>query len=108
MKTTKTQFLLFALLAFFLLAGNVNTEGTERESASSLEIVVEPAVELEEWMIDDYYSLNSDIFLNYYEEALVIEEWMVNDTDLSNETIGYTEETEKELEIESWMLNANI
>jgi len=108
MKTRINQILVFTLFAFFLLAGNVNAEGTERNFASSLETIVEPALEIEAWMVDDNYWKQSTLYNIQFEESLDIEDWMISDQLFSYKAIEVVEETEKEIELESWMIDANI
>lgn len=103
MKTRFNQILLLALVSFFLLAGNVNAEGTERTNASSLEILNEPALELENWMVDENYWAASDIYGVQYEEVLNIENWMVDEEYWSVASANQTEET---MNVEDWMVNA--
>ncbi|MBN2772863.1 MAG: hypothetical protein JXR31_01350 [Prolixibacteraceae bacterium] len=95
MKTRKTQLLFVALFSIILFAGNVSAEGTERRTASSLEIINEPALEIEAWMLNNYN-------FNAYkaEEALNLESWMMNEN-----VSFFNEETDGSLGIESWMLN---
>ena len=108
MKTRKTQFLLFALMAFFFFAGNVNAEGTERVPASSHEMITEPELEIQDWMLEETYLTNSALFYDEMDQELNVEKWMVNHNKKENNTFGVEVETEKELEIESWMLNSVI
>lgn len=111
MKTRKNQFVFFALLAFFLLAGNANAENTERQVASSLEIKteVEPALELEPWMWNNHTrSGELTLFQRESENALELMEWMFNPAPLNSKKVCAVEGTEKELEIENWMFNAII
>ena len=104
MKTRNTQFLLVALMAFFLLAGNVNAEGTERKPASSLEIV-EPALEIEAWMFNDNtYLSEAALYKTETEQALRMEDWMFNDN-LRSESFMIEDEAEATLELQGWMLN---
>lgn len=111
MKTRKTQFVFFALLALFLLAGNVNAEGTERKVASGLEMKTadEPELILKVWMFDNHsFTQEMALFQRESENTLELEEWMFNPAPLNNKKVCVTEDTEKELEIETWMFNAII
>lgn len=104
MKTRFNQILLLALISFFLLAGNVNAEGTERTTASSLETLIEPALELENWMVDEYYWMASDISGIQYENTLNLEDWMVNAEYWSAPSADY--QMEEATNVEDWMVNA--
>jgi hypothetical protein len=104
MKTRFNQILLLALVSFFLLAGNVNAEGTERTTASSLETLIEPALELENWMVDEYYWMASDIYGIQYENTLNVEDWMVNDEYWASPVAD--NQMEEALNVENWMVNA--
>jgi hypothetical protein len=110
MKTRINQILLISLFAFFFLAGNVTAKGTEIDLASSLELTMEPALEMEEWMLNDNFLINTEIdCLNIdLEEANNLEEWMTDESFYTYETIEFTDNTETELEVESWMLSADF
>jgi len=111
MKTRKNQFVFFALLAFFLLAGNVNAENPERQVVSGLEMKteVEPVLDIEPWMLDNHTcSEELALFQRESENSLKLEEWMFNPSPLNNKKKLSYRRFRKKLEIETWMFNAII
>lgn len=114
MKTRNNQILIALFFSFLIFAGSVSAKGTELEKASSLEIVVENSLEIENWMLEaNYWSTSTEFAITpVIEEALQIEPWMLEDEFTSEkESLNINSlpanEEEQELKIESWMINAN-
>jgi hypothetical protein len=111
MKTRKNQLLFFALMAFFLLAGKVNAENSERQVASGLEMKteIEPLLTLETWMLNHQTcSGELTLYQRETENDLELKEWMFHPAPLSDLRFCAAEDTESILEIETWMFNAII
>ena len=112
MKTRMKHLTAGTLLALLLVVGNVRAEGTEVK-ASSLEVLTETKLELENWMVDETV-WNETAFVwseKATEESLDVENWMTNENTWKTSTVTViNEETEKEakLEIESWMTADNV
>ncbi len=113
MKTTMKQLAAGTILGLLLIAVNVHAEGKEATNASSLESIeaTETAIELENWMIDDYFwnGISSFALENTTEESLNLEDWMVSDETWGNtQNIEVKTEIDSELEIESWMTDTTV
>ncbi len=106
MRTRFSQIAAVAFFALFILVGNVNAEGTERNASNHENI--EATLEIENWMINDNFWNSTEIvaFENTNEATLELEGWMTND--LTWELKKSIEiETEQELAVEPWMTNDN-
>ncbi len=112
MKTRMKQLTAGTLLALLMIVGNVQAEGTEVK-ASSLEVLTETKLELENWMMDENV-WNETAFIwseQATEESLNLENWMTDEITWEASTVSVVnEETEKEvkLKIESWMTADNV
>ena len=108
MKTRISKLVAITFFALFILVGNVNAKGTEK-NASSHE--VETTLELENWMLNENYwesGISFDL-VNVTDESLEIETWMTNENTWEPvNKINLETETEQELLVESWMTNENI
>ena len=110
MKTRITQIILATFLIALLIGGNVSAKGTELVIVSGLENVVEPELEVEEWMVNENNWTNTDncafFITEYSEESLEVEDWMLDRDNWLNESFQYsTTETENALMLEDWMTN---
>lgn len=109
MKTRLIQIILGTFLLALLIGGNVNAKGTELIVVSGLEYIIETEMEVEEWMINEYYWTNSDetyYFNNYSEDKPAIEEWMVDRNKWLPKSFEYPlTESEHQLKIECWMIS---
>ena len=113
MKTTMKQLAAGTILGLLLMAVNVHAEGKEATNASSLETTeaTETSIELENWMIDDYFwnGISSYAFEDATEESLNLEDWMTNDETWGNvQNIEVITEKDSELGIESWMTDTTV
>ena len=112
MKTRMKHLTAGTLVALLLVVGNVQAEGTEVK-ASSLEVLTETKLELENWMMDEKL-WNEPAFVwteEVKEENLDMENWMTDENTWKAFTeLTVNEETEKEakLKIESWMTADNV
>ena len=106
MKTRVSQIVAIAFFALFILVGNVNAKGIEK-SASSHENI-EEALELENWMVNDYFWITSNILEleTEMDESLELESWMTNEN-IWESNITIETETEQTLALEAWMTNEN-
>lgn len=109
MKTTMKQLAAGTVLAFLLLAGNVQAKGTEAK-ASGLEIT-ETQLTLENWMVNE--NVWNKKTLNWVDEVademLSVENWMTDESTWNSESkVSVTEETENTMELENWMINNNV
>ncbi len=108
MKTKSNQVVATVIATLLLIGGSSYAEGTEL-IASSLETNEEPALEIENWMIDDvcWDKTNAaSVFLETTDESLVLESWMTDE-----DTWGgryYKNEIEANLILETWMVNENF
>lgn len=106
MKTRFSQIAAAAFFALFILAGNVNAEGTERNASNHENI--EATLEIENWMINDNFwnSTKIVVFENTNEATMELECWMTNDLtwELKN---NIETENEQELTVKPWMINDN-
>lgn len=104
MKTTMKQLATGTFIALLLLVGNVKAEGTE-VIASSHENS-ETALQLENWMTDEFYwntnSINMSVVNQETESGLELESWMTSENTWSF-NYNVVEETEAGMEIENWM-----
>lgn len=111
MKTKINQVVVVALFALIMLAGNVSAKGNEI-NASSLEIIVEPALEMENWMVNENYWDATGYSFNYLEiadESISLESWMTDVKIWVLNSIEYLKtETENDLLFESWMINESV
>lgn len=111
MKTIKThlvQIFLLTLLFVFLLDWNVEAKEHELNFISGLEIIKEPALEIENWMLNESYWYNEDfnfMIKDEIESSLVLESWMFPNQKWLPAIFEYTSAiTEKDLLIEQWMI----
>ena len=110
MKTRINQFVVVALFTLLMLGGNVSAKGTELD-ASSLENVEEPALVIEDWMINANYWNASDAIdmSDATEKSLELENWMTDENTWNvNNPVVTENETEQTLALESWMVDENI
>jgi hypothetical protein len=111
MKTRISQVAAAVIFAFILLAGNVNAKGTEL-IASGYENMEETKLEVENWMVSDFYWNKSDV-VNYIvevsDENMELESWMIALTSWEKQEVNFEEnETDNVLTLENWMVNENI
>jgi hypothetical protein len=111
MKTRINQLVVVALFALLMLGGNVSAKGTELV-VSSRENVEEPALLIENWMVDANYWNTADAnveLTDAAEEGLELENWMIDGKVWNTEnSVVLENETEQELAIEAWMVDENI
>ncbi len=107
MKTRISQILFTALVAFFLIGGNVNAKGTELEIASSYENTEETSLILEDWMTEDNFWIVSESEFTDNESELILEEWMIENSLWSDKYLQVEEETDSKLELENWMIKTD-
>lgn len=104
MKTTMKHLTAGTFIAFLLLVGNVNAEGTEVKASSQENI--ETTLNVEKWMIDEViWNTNSITLTEINQETetnLVIENWMTS-PETWNFDNNFVEETEGSMELENWM-----
>ena len=105
------QLVVAALFALLMLGGNASAKGTEL-NVSSLENIEEPALLVENWMIDaNYWNTSNGVFeiSDATEESLELENWMVDENTWKVEN-AVTNETdnEQELAFEPWMVDKNV
>jgi len=109
MKNIVKQIAAGTLMAFFLLAGNFKSEGTEVK-ISGFE-TIETSLQLESWMSDEtVWNTNLILMADFAPETetyLDLESWMTSDKAWSLNN-NFATETEVELELESWMTRENI
>ena len=111
MKTRISQVAAAIIFTFILLAGNVNAKGTELV-ASDYENMEETKLEVENWMVSDFYWNKTD--LSFYlvevsDENLDLESWMIERNSWEKQRINFEEnETDQVLTLENWMVNKNI
>ena len=111
MKTRMNQLVVVALFALLMLGGNVSAKGTELD-VSSRESVEEPALLIENWMIDANYWNTSDVnveMTDAVEESLKLENWMTDENvwNVANPVV-LENETEQKLALENWMVDENV
>jgi hypothetical protein len=108
MKTRLTQIILATFLFTIIIAGNVDAKGTEEVVVSGLENVVEPELEVEDWMVNEskWNEFETYYATEFQEESLELQSWMLNENTwgLSNFEYPLTE-TEQDLMLENWMTN---
>lgn len=110
MKTRLTQIILAAFLIIILIGGSVSAKGTEFVNVSGLENIVEPKLEVEDWMLNDnnwnMFDNSTFILMENSEESLEVESWMLDQSKWLNDSFQYsTAEAENALMIEDWMVN---
>jgi hypothetical protein len=75
---------------------------TSGKSLASYEVIAEPALELEQWMTDQFYFYHPVFEIrNEVEIPLQLEDWMLNDQHFYPVEV----ETDEPLELESWMVS---
>lgn len=108
MKTRINQVAVAAIFTLLFIGGNSYAKGTEL-IASSMKTIVEPALEMENWMTDDatWNKANTAyVFEEATEGSLVLESWMTNENTWANFGVGnFENEVESSLVLESWMTN---
>jgi len=78
-----------------------NPPATASTSATNFEVATEPALELEQWMIDGFYFVHPAFEIqNEVEVPLRIEDWMLNENYFNPTTAN-----DEPLELESWMIS---
>ena len=111
MKTRMNQLVAVALFALLFLGGNVSAKGTESD-VSSLENIEEPALLMEDWMINaNYWNASDAIFemSDATEESLELENWMVDENTWEvYSPVVLENETEQKLAFEPWMVDENV
>lgn len=99
-----------AIFTLLFMGGNVHAKGTEI-IASSLETIEEPAMTVENWMVDESYwnTANSAYIFDFASDKnLDLESWMINENIWKNAGLNNSEtEVEADLVLESWMTDAN-
>lgn len=111
MKTKINQLVAAVIFTLLLIGGSSYAEGTEL-IASSLETIEEPALEMENWMVDDVCwnkTNTARIFEETTDKSLVLEAWMTDENTWENIGMGNTKnEVEASLVLEPWMINENL
>ncbi len=108
MKTTMKQIAAGTILGLLLTVGNVHAEGKEVKASASCLENNEPAMQLENWMIDDsvWNTESSYKFETENEETLKLENWMISDANWENtRDVKVNTEKDNDLKLESWMTN---
>ena len=109
MKTTMRQLATGTVLAFLLLTGNANANGTAPKHTRFGER--EATLQLESWMTNEtIWNSNTIVICEFTVETEFehkIENWMIN-AEIWNFNNTFTEETEPGLEIENWMTDQNF
>ena len=109
MKNIVKQIAAGTFIAFFLLAGNVKSEGTEVKT-SGFE-TIETSLQLENWMTEEIeWNTNLVIMADFAPETetyLDLESWMTSENTWSINN-NFATESEVELELESWMTGETI
>jgi hypothetical protein len=104
MKTTIKKLTAGTFIAFLLLVGNVQAEGTELK-ASGLE-TIETSLQLENWMTSETIWKTNSIsmveFIQETETGMELENWMTSEK-VWNENQLFKQETESMLVLENWM-----
>lgn len=72
-----------------------------------LEVEIEKALELENWMVDEKVFDLQFIAIDV-EEPLELEDWMKNEKYFTNSTVDFLAENKECLKIESWMMDKKI
>ena len=105
MKTTVKQIATGTLMVLLSLAINIQAHGT-KSHASRHENNYEPALHIENWMIDEstwIFSPSEEIAIQTEQDAeLKVEDWMT-DTFVWDVATVLEEVTELPLEVENWM-----
>ena len=105
MKTTVKQLAAVTFIAFLLLIGKVNANGTETKASGRENI--ETTLHLEKWMTEEAnWNTNSSMFAEFVQETdakLEFENWMVNAESWNLNNI-LVEEVDPGLEFEDWMI----
>jgi len=105
------QLVVAALFALLMLGGNASAKGTEL-NVSSLENIEEPALLIEDWMVNaNYWNASDAVFemSDVTEESLKLENWMVNENTWKVENEVSTEtDSEQALVFEPWMVDENV
>ncbi len=105
------QLVAVALFTLLFLGGNVSAKGTESD-VSSHENSEEPALLIEDWMINaNYWNASEAIFemSDATEESLELENWMLDENTWRVENVISTEtDNEQKLAFEPWMVDENV
>lgn len=90
-----------------LMPAAYSTEIFHTASAFNLETSAEASLEIENWMTNEkYFASPLPSFEAEMEESLMVETWMHTGENFFESTI--TEESDKALNVENWMLDASI
>ncbi len=102
MKTRTNQFVIAAITGLIILAGSVSAKGTG-VTASSHEPIIEKALEVESWMINE---ANWDFATAHFEEeSLQLETWMLDEKSWDKWEFGFAETADENLLLESWVID---
>lgn len=105
MKTRMNQFAIAAITGLIILAGSVSAKGTG-VTASSHETIIEKALEVESWMINE---ANWDFVSTHFgEENLQLESWMLDEKNWDKQEFGFAGIADENLLIESWVIDDEI
>jgi len=106
MKTTVHQIAASTFIALLLMVINVKAEGTETKASG--QAIIETTLLLENWMTDEtFWNSNLDNMTEFFQETekeQELEEWMIN-TESWNVNNHFAEEVETDLELENWMID---
>lgn len=105
MKTRMNQFVIAAITGLIILAGSVSAKGTG-VNASSHETIIEKALEVESWMINE---ANWDFVSTHFgEENLQLESWMLDEKNWDKQEFGFAGIADENLILESWVIDDEI
>lgn len=115
MKTIKThlvQIFLLTLLFVFVLDGNIEAKGNEVSFISGLEVIKEPVLEVENWMINDNCWLVKEsafVVETDYDKSIAVEAWMLDNNRWLPSFFEYTStKPENSLKLEKWMTESRL
>lgn len=97
----------FFAMGHLLMPADFPAEMFHSATSFVLETSAENSLEIENWMTEDkYFASPLPSFEVEMEESLMVETWMLTGENFFESTI--TEESDKALNVENWMLDASI
>lgn len=104
MKTTIKHLTAGTFIAFLLMVGNVNAEGTEVKASGHENI--ETSLQIEKWMTEEFLLNSNSVYYSEIvpetESVMVLENWMTA-PESWNPVTDFTEEKDSAMELETWM-----